>query len=250
MLKGRFSRYALAGAAMYCAALVATAPARVADTLLRRASATTVVLTNTSGSLWSGRAQGAMVRSGNGTPFDLGILEWRVRPLRLAAGELAASLETGGRSHLSADVAMGLGGLIVRRASGTIDAGVLVLLLPKLAGWKPSGVLQVASDGFSASRGTGEGAVTLEWRGARFAGREERMGDYRIVLHGAADGMRLSLSTLSGPLRLDGEGRWTRAEGWTLEATAAAPRDVGATLGDLAKLLGPPGADGKYRIRL
>jgi general secretion pathway protein N len=95
----------LVGLLTFVAAFVALFPARVAYHWFAPAA---VQVSGLQGSIWSGSAAEASAAG-----LYLRDLKWRLRPLRLVTGQLAASVEARpSAGFLQADVAAGLGGSI------------------------------------------------------------------------------------------------------------------------------------------
>ena len=114
----------------FVAAFVAMFPARVAyDWFVPQA----VQVSGLDGSIWSGSATGASVAG-----LYLRDVNWRLRPLRLLTGQLAASIEASPSSgFLEADVAVGFGGDVALanvNASLPLSAFATIARVPGLAG--------------------------------------------------------------------------------------------------------------------
>lgn len=108
------------------------------------------------------------------------------------------------------------------RPSGTLQARWPALRLPHRAG-SPAGEL-----------------VTLEWSEAASAlSRVQPLGHYRLVLAGTADRVvNLTLSTVSGPLQMQGSGSLHPRSGLRFEGHAGPGRDASpATVAGLQALL-------------
>ena len=119
-----------AGSLAFVAAFVAMFPARIAyDWFVPQA----VQVSGLEGSVWSGSATEASVAG-----LYLRDLSWRLRPLRLLTGQLAASIEASPSSgFLEADVAVGFGGDIALanvNASLPLSAVAPIAGVPGLAG--------------------------------------------------------------------------------------------------------------------
>lgn len=118
------------GLLAFVAAFVAMFPARVAyDWFVPQA----VQVSGLDGSIWSGSATEASVAG-----LYLRDVNWRLRPLRLLTGQLAASIEASPSSgFLEADVAVGFGGDVALanvNASLPLSAFATIARVPGLAG--------------------------------------------------------------------------------------------------------------------
>ena len=118
------------GLLAFVAAFVAMFPARVAyDWFVPQA----VQVSGLDGSIWSGSATEASVAG-----LYLRDVNWRLRPLRLLTGQLAASVEASPSSgFLEADVAVGFGGDVALanvNASLPLSAFATIARVPGLAG--------------------------------------------------------------------------------------------------------------------
>ena len=127
-----FSRKALisVGLLTFVAAFVVMFPARVAYDWF---APPTVQVSGLDGSLWSGSAAEASVGG-----LYLRELKWRLRPLRLLTGKLAASVEAAPSSgFLEADVAVGFGSSLTLNdvnASLPLSAFATIARMPGLSG--------------------------------------------------------------------------------------------------------------------
>ena len=91
----------------------------------------------------------------------------------------------------------------------------------------------------SIRQGALNGRVSIELRDVTSAMTPVRpLGTYRIDVNGAGGDVNLSLSTLSGPLQLQGRGSWDRRAGVRFEAQARAEGPERQRLQSLLGLIG------------
>lgn len=246
-LRGRLGWVLLALGA-YLVFLVAGVPAAAAwqwlggDPVLRRA----VQLQGLAGTVWDGEAAAARVRG-----MDLGRVEWELRLLPLAWGELAARVafrrdDGSGRG----EVGRGLGGALrLREAELRLPAQAL---MPLLYGYPvvPQGEavarlkrLEVAP----GERFTAEGRIV--WRGAGFAApRPMDLGDLVVTLAPDGEGgTRGTLADAGGPLSVEGVLTIGADGTWQLKATLAA-RESGSPVAGALRFLGRPDARGRVTL--
>ena len=240
----------LAGAGV---ALALQPPASWLAQALADATGGRLLLAHARGSLWRGSA--ALVLSGgSGTQqasalpgrlqWALGLADgWRHLELRLQQpccieGTLKLRLEPGiGRLR----VGFGPG----RVAVGRWPASWLVGLGAPFNTLQPGGALQLSADAFSVESVQGRwrvsGQAELQLLALSSAlSTLDSLGSYRLQLSGggeAAEGARLDLATLQGPLRLSGAGQWV---GPRLRFRGQAQADAGseALLNNLLNLMG------------
>ena len=219
-------------------ALVATlcwAPAQWLAWGLNTASQGRVVLQAPRGTVWQGSAQLGL--SGGAGSRDLQALPGRLNwSLGLSTQGLALSLHADCcmTTPLLLRITAGLGqwGLHVSNHQSLWPAGLLTGLGAPWNTLQPEGQLQLRTDGLQWQWSAGR----LQWQGlAELSARDmssrlstlRPMGSYQVKVTGAADGTftatpQVQLSTLSGALRLTGQGQWLGERlRFTGEASAA-----------------------------
>ena len=235
--------------------LLAAPPAGWADLAVARATAGRVRLAQAEGTLWNGRARVVFADPSAARPDGLaplqgvvlpGTLTWRLSALPLVIGMLDASVQLEGMRD-----PMRLTGSFneIRGGSGSIVLPSVRLdqLGPPWNTVKPDGALSIAWEPFTLRQGVFDGKATLELRNVASALSAVRpLGTYRIEVTGAGGKGTVMMSTLVGPLRLEGNGTFTPAQG--LRFTGAASADA-AQRAQLAPLLGLVGRrDGERTI--
>lgn len=225
---------AVAGALAAALALLAFAPASLADVALRAVSNGRVALTEADGSIWNGSGRLVFVDVASveaaeaaGTPVLPGVavpgrLSWKLRKLPLVLGLVDAQVQLVGMSDTV-------------RLSGhvgelRVDAGRLALPSVDLgrlgSPWntiRPAGSLELRWDGLVFRENGFEGKAEIDLRGMASALTPVRpLGDYRIEVSGDGGRAALVIQTLQGPLRLAGKGTWDARAGVRFEAEASA----------------------------
>lgn len=248
------ARWAVLGALL--GALGTTAwqlPARWLVPALEQASGHRLLLGDVRGTLWNGSA--AVRLSGGPGSRDLqalaGRTAWRLR-LSTTVGRgwwpalaLAVDQDCCLRQTLHAELAPSTGGIAVRL--GALDwQGPAQLMQGLGTPWNTlafDGALQLSASQLQLHRQ--DGSLQLEGRLSLIAQTVSSaistlspLGSYRIDLEGRrAQPLRLSLSTLSGPLRLSGEGARTLGH-WRFRGEARAAPGQQVALAPVLGLIG------------
>jgi general secretion pathway protein N len=246
----RATPFAALGIAAYAGFLIATIPATLVATRVGPASGIDLMLSDASGTLWSGRAS---ARIGTSTGYvGLDSLRWTFLPLRLAAGQVAFELRASGpgiEGHAS--VARGISRWEVSDARGEAQAPLAIAIVPWIATWRPEGSLAINASSVSWDDGGVRGDATVEWRRAAVALSEVRpLGSYRVTAHAEGGPMQLSLTTIEGPLRVTGRGSLTPPQRVAFTGEAHGEGDSAKALAPLLDLIGPPRPDGARAIEM
>jgi general secretion pathway protein N len=229
--------WAMAAAlAAFAFALIAFAPATLIDARLAALSGGRLRVTEAQGSLWSG-AGWLEVREANGSAGIAKRLAWRLLPLSLLRGQLVAQIEldqTGRRFP----VTVSLSRLDIADADFNLPAAALGLGVPKLAPFRLTGDVLVMIPHLSLEHGRMEGDATLRWRTAGSAlTRVAPLGDYEVRFKASGPGVQAVLTTLEGPVRLDGNASWSNGSAPTFLATATVPPQHQDQLAPLFRLI-------------
>jgi general secretion pathway protein N len=98
--------------------------------------------------------------------------------------------------------------------------------------------------------GEARGAANVEWRDAAVALTDVKpIGSYRLEARGEGGPARLSVTTLSGPLRISGKGEATATRG-SFSGEARGEGDSAKALEPLLDLLGPRRPDGARALEV
>jgi general secretion pathway protein N len=231
----------LVAAASIVATTLVLAPAQWMAAAVAGATGGHLVFAEAAGSMWNGRA---VVVLAPGADSDIGrvslpeTLSWQLSPWRLLAGRLDLAL-----SHPSAllqplQVSGDLSGRIELGATTVrLPATVLVGLGAPFNTIRPGGLVGIAWQRLEMQGGRLQGDITGEWQFASSAlTTVAPFGHYRLLATGGYPGTRLALSTVSGPLELNGDG--TIDETGNLRFTGRARAMAGADPFTRAQLAG------------
>ncbi len=234
------------GVAAYAAFLAATIPASVLVQRLRQPGV--VDFAGERGTLWQGSAQAIV--GAPGSVVELRSLRWRWLPAQLAAGRLAFEVEAvapGFEGHL--ELARGLGGIRARDVHAQAQAATLAQVAPILGAWRPEGTLTLSAPSIDWDGRGARGDARVEWHDAALALSAVRpLGSYRIDAHGAGGPAQLAVSTLDGPLRIEGRASFAASGAWSFTGAARGTGPQAATLAPLLDRLGPLRPDGAHAI--
>lgn len=225
--------------------LVTQWPAAWLASAVQHFSGGRVLLLESRGTLWQGSAHLALSAGGGSTPSAWAQrLHWQVSLTELNALQIQWS--TPGQSQ-----APWVWKAQWQPSGLAFSLGDVDWQLPTtwLSGWgapwntvQPEGVLQIQSRQWTwrqtPQQWRADGQITLSLLGLSTRLSSLRpLGDYQLVLHGG-ESPRLALDTLSGPLRLSGEGRWQQGRIQFLgQAWAQEPSDE-IVLSNLLSVLG------------
>lgn len=233
---------------------VAVAPASFADAALARATQGRVRLAQAQGTIWNGSARLVLAQGRVAVADDAarvhdgtllvgvaipGRVDWSIRMLPLLVGQLDAQLRF---DRVARPVRVHGSWGEVR-----IDAGAIELPSVELGGlgspWntvRPSGALRLSWENL-VLRPTGlDGRARIELREASSAMTPVRpLGSYRIDVVGSSGRAELSIATIDGPLRLQGNGSFDANRGLRFVAEASAEARERDRLQSFLGLIGP-----------
>lgn len=237
------------GLAVYALALIATAPATLADAGLRHASDGSLRIAEARGTLWSGSGQ-IEIRDAGGRAGVAKDFAWRVVPQSLLRGHLVCEigLEQAGRRF---PVTLTVSGVELANADISLPATVLGMGVAKLAPLGLTGEVRVHVASLSIARDTLVGNATLQWRAAGSALTPvSPLGDYELRLDGEGATVNATLHTIEGPLRLEGKGSWTRGARPVFLGMAGVPPLHQQQLAPLLRLIAVERGAGSFELRL
>jgi general secretion pathway protein N len=244
-------RAAALGTGAFCAGAFATAialaPATLVDAQLSAASGGRLRLAQAQGSVWAG-AGWIEVRDAHGTAGVAKRLAWRVLPWRLLRGELVAEANLGGAAR-PFPVTVSFTRVAIARAAFELPAAALAHAIPELAALGLSGELQVDIPSLSLGRERMQGGATLRWRAAASSlVAVAPLGDYEVRLSADGPAVHAALSTLAGPLALEGKGSWSADAEPSYLATARVPAPLQEELAPLLRLIAVERGAGRFEI--
>jgi general secretion pathway protein N len=215
------------GIAAFLISLVYTAPAHLAMRFLP----TSVTVSELRGTLLNGHAEEVKVEN-----FDLGKVNWTLKPLSLFLGKLKAHFMLD-RDDLNGNgdvfVTFGRAGVEDAKFSGTAD---LLTHYVSTYGVKLNGQFDLELQSFVATpEGPGDAEGLLIWRDARLTQPSQlKLGDVRIDLSQQEDAAIGKLKNTGNALTLDGQLElktgWEYLARIKIEPTRSTPKDVRQTL--------------------
>lgn len=237
------------GAGAYAAAIIAMAPATLADAGLERASNGRLRLIEAQGTLWSGSARIEIRDQALRSGFARGIA-WRVLPESLLRGRLVCelALEPASRHF---PVTLSWSQIELANVELGLPATVLGLAVPRLAPLGLTGDMLIHVAGLSIARDSVSGSATLQWRTAGSTLTPVApLGDYELGLIAEGTIVRAVLRTIEGPLVLEGAGSWSRGRSPVLQATAGVPEQYRQQLAPLLRLIAIERGEGRFELQL
>lgn len=244
-----------------CAGTLPFVPATYLQPRVQQATDGRLVLADTQGTVWNGRAHIAFESGGRteqrreaALPSalawhvdDIGIVPPRIAIRVTSDGMLDAPVmltwswhavgAQPGRLRLPADVLEAVGAPL-----NTLKPGGWVTISWDTLSWKAKATADAAP--------TTSGTVTLDWADARSAlSPTAPLGTYRMQARAEGTAAAVDLSTISGPLLLSGTGRWTVANGLQFRGEARPEAGRETELATLLVLLGPV-SNGVAQLRI
>jgi general secretion pathway protein N len=229
------------------------APASFIDLALNQATLGRVRLADTQGSIWQG--SGRLVLAQAGDPQDdpagpvLGGMAvpsrigWELRVLPLMIGLVDASVTL---SEGRPAVRISGNPTELRVGAGSLDlpSAQLSRLGSPWNTIRPSAALSMRWDSLIIREGVLDGRASIELRDTASAMTPVRpLGTYKIDVLGTGRDVSLSLSTLSGPLKLQGRGSWNVRGGLSFNGEAQAEGPQQLALQSLLSLVGQRSGD-------
>ncbi|MGL6071833.1 type II secretion system protein N [Craterilacuibacter sp.] len=225
------------------AGAIAALPASWLGVPLAQLTQSRWVLSETSGTVWSGQGRPVFVAE-DGSVLAASRIGWRFESTALFRGALVWTLQTDA----------GEGAFRLTPDGWQLDKVALALPVAALAGlsdtWRAArlgGLLQLdvaslgqVSEGFS-------GSARVSWLGASSPlTRLQPFGSYVLNVSGQGPALGLALQTLSGPLQIDGQGQWQPGRLPDFGGSASSDAENYAALRPLMLMLGLP--SGPYSI--
>ncbi len=235
------------GLGVYGVALIATAPATLVDVRLRDASNGRLRLAEAQGTLWSGTGQ-FEIRDVDGTSRLAKRLAWRLRPGASLRARLAyeVELDPGTRPF---QVTLFWSRIELANADISLPAAALGLV-PRLAPLGLTGDMHLQVPNLSIGRSATRGSATLQWRAAGSAlSPVSPLGDYELRFEAEGPVVRTALTTLQGPLQLDGQGAWANGGKPAFLATARMEPQFQQRLAPFLRLIAVERGDGSFELQ-
>jgi general secretion pathway protein N len=232
------------------------APASWLDGIIRQASEGRLRMTDTQGGLWNGSGRLVLAnidsteagrdQTGNDSLISgvqiPGRCNWQLNPWPLFLAQLDIRLKL---EHMKETVSIKGNRQKLVGSAGSFD--LPQIRMDRLGSpWntiQPSGALSVRWEQFQVDQGKfiGKAAVTVA-QAASALSNVRPLGSYRIDIDSNGQKAQISISTLNGPLQLDGQGDWTLRSGLKFLAYAQATAEQ-LKLQPLLSLLGKRDGD-------
>lgn len=246
-------RHIVIGSVLFLLFFLTALPAWLIPWAIKQTQLNQIIINNSVGSFWNGKGTGQVEIFVPSSPSYILILDqiaWSWRPTHLLAGELAWDVALENKSaKFSGVVATGFGGVSIHHAKAEMPAQIISDIYPAAALFKPQGKLLLTTDDFSFSKNNFSGKAQLDWRGAEvIMSPVKPLGEYRALLNATGSATDVQLSTLSGPLKLNGKGNWTVKDGARFSGTAQAEATQAANIDPLLQLMGKPAVNGAYPL--
>ena len=177
-------------------------------------------------------------------------MAWRILPLSLLRGQLAAEVELD-QAARPFPVSFTFSRIEIADAGINLPAAALGLGMPRLAPLRLTGEVRVDIPRLSFERDRVDGEATLQWRAAGSALTPvSPLGDYEVRFKAAGSAVNAALSTLEGPLRLEGKGAWSNGGPPSFLVTARIPAENQDLLAPLFRLIAVERGAGTFDLRL
>jgi general secretion pathway protein N len=175
---------------------------------------------------------------------------WDLQPGALLAGRIDLDLRHSSQSQ-SSRVSVSLAGIEISKGTMTLPTVALEQLGSPWNSLRPTANVSLSWDHWRIDlQGRGQGRLVIELSDVGSAMTPVRpLGTFRGELVSSGEQAQVNLTTLAGPLRLEGSGRWTVRSGLRLEARAWSDPEASDRLQPLLSLMGRREGD-KTIIRL
>ena len=237
------------GATAFAVGLIYLLPASLIDRHLKANTEGIVRLADARGTIWAG--EGYLELRDNGKPAapPQNVI-WRFSPNSVWNGHLEFTL-TLGQSAQPTSVAIGISSITLHQVAFRLPAAVLALAIPKLAPLGLQGDLSIQIEDMRFDKNQTAGNARLEWVGAGSAMTTvSPLGNYKVELMTQESAVNVVLSTLKGPLLLDGKGKWTFRSAPNFSGTARVPAALQQQLSPMLRLIATERAPGEFEIQI
>jgi general secretion pathway protein N len=233
---------------VFLAVIAVLAPASLVTGFLERATAGRLTMAQTSGTLW--RGAGVLLLQHDNKFLPLGHYAWRITPA-VNLSQIAVSVDTGGDKPTQFLISPRRNEIEVSHGHALLPAQLLSVFAPQLRPYRLSGELVLTAERFQLTPGSNIGTVTVDWNQATSGLTDiAPLGDYRIVLQGEGADLKVSLTTLTGKLKLAGNGQIQFGRALSFNGTAQAAPDQKEALSDLLHHIGPELSAGVFNFAL
>lgn len=228
-----------------------TAPATLIDGAVSQLSGGHLRVVSASGTLWSGHGQ-LEIRDTSGGSVYASNLDWTLNKRALLLGRLSLSYHAMNQT-LPATVNLRLSSIIFTDVAFDLPAAALMSLLPATQGYGLGGTLNFSSQSLSLTRSATVGTAVLRWQDAssRLA-PVAPLGSYALHLVGQPSPVEFTgtVSTLRGPLQLDGTAQLGITQAPVVQIIARLPDSDYPTLAPFIRLIGVEAAGKQFLINM
>jgi general secretion pathway protein N len=223
-------------------------PATWMDALLQRASQGAFAMTAAKGTLWRGEGSlQALLPSGEAV--TLMPLRWHIVGGELLSLKLHLQAQSARDNKPVLDVVLSQGEANIRQAKLDLPAALLGVLSPTLREASLSGQLALQVDELRIDRGRAAGKAQAYWKGAGSSlSRIRPLGNYLLVMNGKGEAMDFNLTTMGGPLTLNGSGSWIPGKAPDLRIMATPEESARQDLAPLLRMFGRETSPGTYQL--
>jgi len=189
------------------------------------------------GTVWNGTAMLAL-SDGKQARIVPDRVSWQVQWRALFAGRVTVEMR-----HAAVDEPLRLSydrnGFYLDPGSALLPAGLLSVAGAPFNTISPGGTLFLRWETLRAAGNGFDGEISMDWRAAQSAlSPVSPLGDYRVIARANGGKGDVTLTTLSGPLLLEGTGKITEGK-LRFSGTADAEPHMRASLNGLIGVLGP-----------
>jgi len=244
-------RLTLVSFTMICAVLLWTAPATLLDAAMNKMSSGRMRVASVSGSLWSGSGQ-LEIRNSAGAAVFASKLDWRLNKFRLLRGQLSVSYHAFNHP-VAGTVQLGLNSLRFSDIHADLPAAAMTALIPAAQGYGLGGSLNLSSESVNFTRTTTVGNVVLRWQNASSSlAPVAPLGSYHLHLVGNPAPLQFNgvLTTLRGPVQLDGSSTLGITQRTPMQLIALLPDSEYAELAPFLRLIGIESAGKRFLIEI
>lgn len=247
----RYRRQLLIFLAAFLVTLAIMAPASLASGWVARATGGRLLLAGARGTVWHGSAT-PVVQLEHEAPLRLGRMAWSLSLRRLWRGELLLDLSANSAPNTpQMEIALSPRRIELRHLALDLPAAAMGGLDPMLQAMGFQGRLAISAERLVvAGNGTVSGSAVAKWQEAGSTlSPVNPFGDYRLNLTGAGNKINIALATVSGDLRLKGQGAW-QGGALTFQATASARGARKDAFSEMLHHLGPETSPGVFSFKL
>ena len=237
------------------------APAQFLGSLLGELSNGRLGLASSQGSIWHGNAniylnsvdtESHIVNTMqlNNTSVNLGPISWDIQPLQFLIGRVALHVNwnNSGPFWVTLDTSR----LHIEHAAFNVPASIVSALVPTLKVAQLGGQLSIRCQNFTFTRTELLGQLEIDWnQSSSPLTMVTPLGSYHAQIDGLGNALNIKVETHGdSPLIMQGNGRWTEAEGLHFDSTFEASTANKIQLQELLRVMGNETLSGSGRYQL